>query len=45
MFGYKDVQDYILTAKPLLGEDADPTTLAGKYTEALPPATIVDEKE
>lgn len=39
MFGYKDVQDYVLTPMPL-GEAGDPSTIKDKYQNALPGTTI-----
>lgn len=44
-FGMKDVQDYVLTPNQPLGEDGDPSTIASKYQNALPGATIDYEKE
>jgi hypothetical protein len=38
MFGYKDVQDYVITPNQPLGQDGDPATMAQKYRQALPPA-------
>lgn len=40
MFGYKDVQEYVITPNNPLGPDSDPATLAQKYKNALPGATI-----
>lgn len=45
MFGYKDVQDYIITPNSPFGQDGDPSTIAGKYKVGLPEATIVDAKD
>lgn len=46
MFGYKDVQDYIITPNQPLGSDADPSTLTNKYQQALPGSTLeVKDKE
>ena len=45
MFGYKDVQDYVITPNQPLGQDGDPATMAQKYRQALPPTTIIDESE
>lgn len=39
-FGYKDVQDYVITPNQPLGQDGDPATMAKKYVQALPSATI-----
>ena len=36
MFGYKDVQDYIITPNNPLGDSGDAATLADKYQGALP---------
>ena len=44
-FGYKDVQDYVITPNQPLGQDGDPATMAQKYRQALPPTTIIDESE
>lgn len=44
-FGMKDVQDYILTPNNPLGSDSDPATMAQKYQNALPGATIDYESE
>ena len=38
MFGYKDVQDYVITPNSPLGQDGDPATMAQKYQNALPGA-------
>lgn len=35
-FGMKDQQEYVLTPNQPLGNDADATTIAGKYVAALP---------
>jgi hypothetical protein len=45
MFGYKDVQDYVITPNQPLGPDGDPSTMAGKYQNALPVTTIIDGTE
>lgn len=45
MFGYKDVQDYVITPNSPLGADGDPSTMAQKYKGMLPETTIVDVKE
>jgi hypothetical protein len=45
MFGYKDVQDYVITPNQPLGQDGDPATMAQKYKQALPEATIIGVKE
>ena len=45
MFGYKDVQDYVITPNSPLGADGDPTQMAQKYQSALPGATIDYGKE
>jgi hypothetical protein len=36
MFGYRDVQDVVVTPGQPLGEDADASTLADKYKTAMP---------
>lgn len=43
MFGYKDVQDYVITPNQPLGQDGDPATMAQKYKQALPPTTIEEK--
>ena len=43
MFGYKDVQDYVITPNQPLGQDGDPATMAQKYRQALPPTTIEEK--
>ena len=43
MFGYKDVQDYVITPNNPLGSDSDPATMAQKYQNALPETTIETE--
>lgn len=45
MFGYKDVQDVVLSPGNALGDSGDPATIADKYRDALPPATIDYETE
>jgi hypothetical protein len=40
MFGYKDVQDYVITPNQPLGQDGDPAQMADKYKMALPQANI-----
>lgn len=40
MFGYKDVQDYVITPNQPLGQDGDPATMAQKYRQALPETSI-----
>jgi hypothetical protein len=45
MFDYKDEQTYNLVPTSPLGEDGNPTTIAGKYKTALPGATIEGEIE
>lgn len=42
MFGYKDVQDVVLTPNNPFGDATDPSQIAGKYREALPPAVTID---
>jgi hypothetical protein len=44
-FGYKDVQDYVITPNSPLGSKGDPSTMAQKYQTALPETTIIDVKE
>lgn len=43
MFGYKDVQDYVITPNQPLGSDSDPATMAQKYQSALPETTIEEK--
>lgn len=40
-FGYKDVQDYVITPNNPLGAEGDPNAMAQKYKSALP-AGIID---
>ena len=42
-FGYKDQQEYIITPNNPLGDNSDPSTIAGKYQNALPPSDVTDE--
>ena len=44
-FGYRDVQDYVITPNQPLGPDGDPATMAQKYQNALPETTINYGKE
>jgi len=43
-FGMKDQQEYVLTPNGALGNDGDPSTIAGKYKVGLPEA-IIEAKE
>jgi hypothetical protein len=45
MFGYKDVQDVVLTPNNPLGSAADPATITEKYRDSLPPATIEGDED
>lgn len=40
MFGYKDVQDVVVTPNNPFGDDADPDAIADKYKDAIPASTI-----
>lgn len=42
MFGYKDVQDVVVTPNNPLGDDADPDAIADKYKDAIPSSTVED---
>ena len=42
-FGYKDVQDYVITPNNPLGSDGSPEQMAQKYQKALPGAAIEAE--
>ena len=42
MFGYKDVQDVVVTPNNPLGDDADPDAIADKYKDAIP-SSVADD--
>ena len=44
-FGYKDVQDYVITPNQPLGAEGNPTEASQKYQKAMPGDSIVAEGE
>lgn len=43
-WGYQDKIDIVITPNSPLGDATDPSQIAGKYREALPPAVTIDSE-